>query len=182
MTGSDVQGTGAAENDGAAERSDPVRVVSLDLDDPLHRLALVTLLDEYASGAEGGGTPLPAAVKQALPAMLAGRPNYLGFLALAGTRPAGLANCFEGVSTFRAAPLINVHDLIVSAPFRRRGVGTALLAAVEAAARSRGCCKITLEVLEGNARAIAAYRKAGFAGYQLDPQLGRAVFLEKKFY
>jgi hypothetical protein len=37
-------------------------------------------------------------------------------------------------------------------------------------------------VLEGNTGAIRAYAKVGFEAYELDPLMGRAVFLEKKFY
>uniref|UniRef100_UPI0035583619 GNAT family N-acetyltransferase n=2 Tax=Pseudomonadota TaxID=1224 RepID=UPI0035583619 len=54
-----------------------------------------------------------------------------------------------------------------------------MLAKVEEIARQRGCCKLTLEVLEGNEVAKAAYQKQGFDGYQLDPQMGRAMFWQK---
>ncbi len=37
-----------------------------------------------------------------------------------------------------------------------------MLQKVREIARQRGCCKITLEVLEGNDVAQAAYRKFGF--------------------
>jgi ribosomal protein S18 acetylase RimI-like enzyme len=46
-------------------------------------------------------------------------------------------------------------------------------------ARERGCCKLTLEALEGNTGAIALYRSVGFVAYELDPAMGRAGFLEK---
>ena len=55
-----------------------------------------------------------------------------------------------------------------------------LLAAVEAHAIGLNCCKLTLEVLEGNTIAQSAYRSLGFDGYQLDPSLGKALFWEKK--
>lgn len=42
-----------------------------------------------------------------------------------------------------------------------------LLAAVEDQARQLGCCKLTLEVLEGNAVARSLYRACGFEGYEL---------------
>jgi ribosomal protein S18 acetylase RimI-like enzyme len=54
-----------------------------------------------------------------------------------------------------------------------------MLAEVEAIARERGACKLTLEVLQGNAPAITLYERIGFAGYQLDPALGNAQFLQK---
>jgi hypothetical protein len=44
----------------------------------------------------------------------------------------------------------------------------------------RGACKLTLEVLSGNAPALRAYEREGFEGYQLDPAFGHAVFLQKK--
>ena len=43
----------------------------------------------------------------------------------------------------------------------------------------RGACKLTLEVLDGNAPARALYRRLGFAAYQLDPAMGHAQFLQK---
>ena len=56
----------------------------------------------------------------------------------------------------------------------------ALLGAVEAEARRRGACKVTLEVLSGNARAKALYVALGYNDYQLDPEAGHALFWQKK--
>jgi ribosomal protein S18 acetylase RimI-like enzyme len=84
------------------------------------------------------------------------------FLALDGERPVGLALCLLGFSSFRARPLLNIHDIAVVPQARGTGVGRELLAAVEEHARSCGCCKVTLEVRSDNARAMAAYRRAGF--------------------
>jgi ribosomal protein S18 acetylase RimI-like enzyme len=159
----------------------PTEIVGIDLDNPIHLSALRELLNEYANSLEGGGAALPAENLDRLPATLAASGCYAGWLAFSDNRPAGLLNAFYGVSTFRAQPLLNIHDIVVSAGFRRRGIARQLLAAAEETARRRGCCKLTLEVLEGNAPAIAAYRQAGFAPYSLDPAMGRALFLEKKF-
>ena len=87
-----------------------------------------------------------------------------------------MLNGFQGVSTFKARPLFNIHDIAVSPRWQRRGVGRALLAAAQAEARARGCCKLTLEVLQGNRGALAAYAQAGFEPYELDPAMGRAIF------
>ena len=157
-----------------------LRVVAIDLALAEHRQALLALLDQYASGAEGGATPMAPAALERLPALLAATPGYRGWLAYLGDEAVGLLNSFAGVSTFRARPLVNVHDIAVDPRYQRRGIGSALLAALEDFARAQGCCKITLEVLEGNSAAVAAYRKAGFAPYGLDPAYGAALFFEKK--
>ena len=54
-----------------------------------------------------------------------------------------------------------------------------MLALVEQIARARGACKLTLEVLSGNAGARRLYARVGFADYQLDPTFGSARFLQK---
>ncbi len=41
-------------------------------------------------------------------------------------------------------------------------------------------CKLTLEVLEGNAAARALYQAHDYAGYALDPAMGQAMFWQKK--
>jgi GNAT superfamily N-acetyltransferase len=141
---------------------------------------LVTLLDGYARDPFGGGTPLPDSVRETLPSRLARIPTAFSFLAYVDGRPAGLINCFEGFSTFAARPLVNVHDLFVLEEFRGNGVSQALLRAAEEEATGRGCCKLTLECLSRNQAALNAYKKVGFAGYELNPEHGVALFMEKK--
>ncbi|MGN6501063.1 MAG: GNAT family N-acetyltransferase [Tsuneonella sp.] len=143
-------------------------------------VVLLDLLDGYARDAMGGGEALPGDVRERLVPALAEHPGAFSLIARVGGQPAGLANCFTGFSTFAAKPLVNLHDLAVSPQFRGRGLGRALLAEVEAEARRRGACKLTLEVLGGNAPAIALYASEGFARYGLDPAMGSAQFWEKK--
>ena len=68
-----------------------------------------------------------------------------------------------GFSTFTGKPLINIHDLTVTAGCRGRGIGRLLLKAVEAKARELGCGKVTLEVREDNAPARQFYQALVFA-------------------
>jgi ribosomal protein S18 acetylase RimI-like enzyme len=142
--------------------------------------AVVEVLDSYASHMVGGGVPLSATVRANLSAELAKRPQAIVLLAWSEGQAVGLVIAFEGFSTFVCKPLINIHDLAVLPKFQCRGVGKALMAAVEAEAVRRGCCKLTLEVLENNTHARKLYDAVGFASYQLDPATGRALFLEKK--
>lgn len=149
------------------------------LSDPRDSAHVVELLDAYARDLMGGGEPLTDSVKQRLPGDLAAFPTSLVLLARIDGVAAGVAVSFLGYSTFAAAPLVNLHDFVVAPAFRGRGVARALLERLAAEARSRGCCKITLEVLENNHRARAIYAEAGFAAYVLDPAAGSAMFLQK---
>jgi ribosomal protein S18 acetylase RimI-like enzyme len=88
------------------------------------------------------------------------------FLAYEGDLAIGLAICLVGFSSFRAQPLLNIHDIAVRPAARGRGVGRRLLAAIEQDARELGCCKVTLEVRADNHRAKAAYENAGFRAGQ----------------
>lgn len=158
---------------------DAVRITALDLERADHAAAFIALLDHYARDPMGGARPLDADVRASLVDRLRRRSDFVGFLAFSGEHACGLINCFEGFSTFAARPLLNVHDLVVHADHRGRAIGRALLAAAEAAARQRGCCKLTLEVLSNNHAALAAYDRAGFRPYVLDPAAGQALFLQK---
>jgi putative acetyltransferase len=50
----------------------------------------------------------------------------------------------------------------VFAPWRRQGIGAALIAALEHWAQEVGCHRLQLHVVTANAPAIALYRKLGF--------------------
>lgn len=155
-------------------------VLLADLAAPAHAAAVVYLLNEYAKDEMGGGAELSDFVKLHLVDELRQRPSAHVVLAFVGGAPAGLAVCFEGFSTFACKPLLNVHDIVVAAQFRGCGLSKKLLTKAEEVALALGCCKLTLEVLEGNAVAQAAYRAYGFAGYELDPKMGKAMFWQKK--
>jgi len=100
-------------------------------------------------------------------------------LAYDGDAPVGLANCFQGFSTFACRPLINIHDLMVLPEARRKGASQSLLAFVEQEAIQRRCCKVTLEVLDGNSGARSAYEKYGFNDYALGDDHGSARLMQK---
>jgi ribosomal protein S18 acetylase RimI-like enzyme len=157
-----------------------LEIVAADFARADHGKAILDLLDAYALDSMGGGEALSSYVRENLLPQLAQRPGACVVLAFVDRVPAGLVICFEGFSTFACKPLLNIHDVVVASEFRGKGLAGRMLARVEAIARQRGCCKLTLEVLEGNTAAQSAYRKLGFSGYQLDPRLGKALFWEKK--
>jgi len=123
---------------------------------------ILAVLDSYARAPVGGGQPLAPDVRERLIPMLRQHPTSLVLLAFVDDEPVGIAVCFFGLSSFRARPLLNIHDLAVLPQYHGQGVGQALLKAVEERARRKGCCKLTLEVLDDNARARELYRRFGF--------------------
>jgi ribosomal protein S18 acetylase RimI-like enzyme len=159
--------------------SNPIRIIRAELAEPAHAQAFLELLEHYARDPMGGGSGLAESVRAELIPRLRARLDFAAFLAFDADRAIGLINCFEGFSTFAARALLNVHDIVVLGGYRGRGVGQALLAAAEEEARARGCCKLTLEVLSNNGAALAAYERAGFRPYVLDPAAGQALFLQK---
>ena len=156
-----------------------VTVCRADYANPAHAAAVVSLLDAYAQDPMGGGQALSEFAKAHLVPALAARPQAFSVLAFDGDKPVGLVNCIEGFSTFACKPLVNVHDVAVLAECRGQGIAEKMLVLVEHVSRERGACKLTLEVLPGNAGAIRLYQRIGFAGYQLDPAMGQARFLQK---
>lgn len=156
-----------------------MNILRVDYHHPIHRQALVMLLDAYARDPMGGGEGLSEAVKARLCDDLAARPDAASFIAWKDEQAVGLINCIEGYSTFKARPLMNVHDIAVLSGFRGQGVGQALLQAVQDHAIARGCCKLTLEVLTGNTVALSSYLRFGFEPYVLDPAAGQASFMHK---
>lgn len=156
-----------------------IDVQQADLTLPSHAQAVVDLLDAYARDPMGGGQPLQECVRSGLIGELQKRSDVLILLAFVDSTPVGLMNCFEGFSTFKCKPLLNIHDVVVLKRYRGQGIAQKLFAAVEKIALQRGYCKLTLEVLEGNKVAQSVYRQVGFSGYELDSATGRALFWEK---
>jgi ribosomal protein S18 acetylase RimI-like enzyme len=137
------------------------------------------LLNCYAEDPMGGGTPLSDYIKENVAVELSKVPGAFSVICYVDEKPAGLANCFQAFSTFQCKPLINIHDVVVANKFRGLGISQLLLAKVEERAKELGCCKITLEVLEGNETAKNSYQKFGFEEFELDPKVGKALFWQK---
>lgn len=156
-----------------------LNICRADYSNPAHAHAVVQLLDAYAQDPAGGAKPLSDFAKSNLISALAARPQAFSVLAFDGDKAVGLINCIEGFSTFACKPLVNIHDVAVLPGYRGQRIGEKMLALVDEISRERGACKLTLEVLQGNAGAIKLYERVGFAGYQLDPAMGQAQFFQK---
>ena len=145
-----------------------------------HQKFIIELLNEYATDITGGGVGLSENVMANLIKELEKRENIHTVIAFVDGNPAGLVISIEGFSTFSCKPLLNIHDMIISPEYRGRGIAKMMLGKVEEIALRAGCCKLTLEVLEGNNIARNLYKSFGFNSYELDPKMGKALFLEKK--
>jgi GNAT superfamily N-acetyltransferase len=82
-------------------------------------------------------------------------------LGYAGTEAVGFAVFFHNYSTFLGRPGIYLEDLFVLPKWRRRGLGTQLLAHVAREAVTRGCGRLEWSVLDWNEPAIAFYKNLG---------------------
>ncbi|MGB1263533.1 MAG: GNAT family N-acetyltransferase [Cognaticolwellia sp.] len=157
-----------------------VSVITADYHNKQQADDVMTCLSAYALDPMGGGEALSEFVESNLIQRLQQQNNIFSVLCYVDGKVAALANCVEGFSTFSAKPLINFHDIVVLKAFRGQGLTQYLFDHVEKIARENGCCKLTLEVLEGNIVAKNAYQKVGFGSYELDPKMGQAVFWQKK--
>jgi ribosomal protein S18 acetylase RimI-like enzyme len=159
-----------------------VEIVDAELSSEPGAARVVALLDAYARDPMGGGRPLPDEVRGRLAGDLRERVDAgtaLVLLAVQGGEAVGCAVCFAGYSTFRARPLLNLHDLCVLPQARGQGMGHALLEGVAARARALGYCKVTLEVRQDNAVARRLYERAGFLDFTPGGERTRTLFLEK---
>lgn len=150
-----------------------------DLADPEDARHYRALLDAYAADPLGQGHPLPPDVLDRTLSDLALFSAARIFLAGTGDKPAGFATCFLGYSTFRAAPLLNIHDIAVLSDYRGLGIARALMKTIAESALEEGCCKLTLEVREDNEPARNLYQSEGFRAADVQQAPVQFFFLAK---
>jgi ribosomal protein S18 acetylase RimI-like enzyme len=142
-----------------------ISIVEVDYTNAVQLDHLASLLNAYSMDDMGNGKILDHSVLDKLKADLPNIPGAYSFIAYVKSvdqlLPVGLVNCFSGYSTFKAAPLLNIHDIVVLDSVRGKGIGAMLIHAVEKKGRELGCCKITLEVRTDNP-AEKLYRRLGF--------------------
>ena len=155
-------------------------IILADYHNKQHADDIVYLLNQYAKHPMGGETELKVSTKENLISKLKGVPGAFSILVYQQKKAIGLANCFMGFSTFQCKPLINVHDIYVKNAYQGKQIAQEILKKIQEIAIQRSCCKITLEVLEGNLIAQKAYKNFGFSPYELKPEFGPAIFMDKK--
>ena len=137
-------------------------IQQVDLQNKVHCTQLIKLLNDYMNDPMGNNQPMDEALAPRIIAGLQAYSSYLGFFVLAGHQYAGLANCNQNFSTFKAKPLLNIHDFIVAPEFRTIGAGHFLMKGVLDFASRKGFCRVNLEVREDNHAAKSLYQKLGF--------------------
>ena len=164
---------------GEADTLEGVRIVEANLNQAVHRDHVLQLVDGYSMDPMGDGKPLADSSRRDLISGLRNHPTTMILMAVKGEEPVGMALCFRGFSTFAARPLMNIHDFYVKRSLRGTGLGRRLMSAVEDRARELGCCKLTLEVQQDNARARNFYAAFGFNRDVHTADAGAAYFLTK---
>lgn len=85
------------------------------------------------------------------------------FAAVCGQETAGMVTAQLVVSTAAGGYAVLLEDLFVQEKFRRRGIGSALLAAVQVWASEKGAKRIQLLADQRNEPALVFYARSGFA-------------------
>jgi ribosomal protein S18 acetylase RimI-like enzyme len=128
-----------------------------------HQRAVRTLIDDYRTDPMGGALlPMSDEHARRMILLLADHPTCLILLAAVKSEFIGMIIAFVNISSFRAKPLLNVHDLIVKKDFRKQGIGRQLLLKAAEHARLLECCRVTLEVRTDNPGAQRLYQSIGF--------------------
>jgi GNAT superfamily N-acetyltransferase len=83
------------------------------------------------------------------------------FLVISGGAEAGYAIVCTTFATYPGKPTLYLEDLYIDPAMRSRGVGAQVMALLAQMTLERGCCALDWSAVEGNAGAIAFYRRLG---------------------
>jgi GNAT superfamily N-acetyltransferase len=131
------------------------------------RQAVLSDLDELAALFDAyrvfQGRPSDPAAAQAFLRARFDHGESIVFMAFSGGRALGFAQLYPSFSSVALQRVFVLNDLFVHADGRRRGVASALLAAVERHAWSLGAVRVTLNVARDNLAGQALYAAQGWS-------------------
>lgn len=137
--------------------------------------AFRALLDIFGAAFDDPATDRDAQPDDAYLARLLGSEPIVALAAFDGGAPVGGLVAYELIKFERARSEFFIYDLAVAAGHRRRGVATALIAALQPIAAARGADVIFVQAGQGDAPAIALYEGLGTRGdvHHFDIATGR---------
>jgi ribosomal protein S18 acetylase RimI-like enzyme len=142
--------------------SNKIEFIVCNLKNTEHQQAFIQLMNIYRNDPMGGVGSMSDELALKLINDLKNHPTFMGFLVKSGEEYIAMANCFTGYSTFKAKPLLNIHDFVVSPAWRGQKVGEFLLNHIASFLREKGYCRINLEVRHDNPGAMNLYKRVGF--------------------
>ena len=141
----------------------PFELVVGNIHNAQHTQEMLRLLNLYMLDPMGKSAPMDEELKAPLLQGLSAQPNYVMLLGYANETCLALANCFVNFSTFKAKPLLYIHDFVVDPACRNRGYGSQFMNAILQWSKQQGHCRVNLEVRNDNPNAQKLYTNAGFA-------------------
>ena len=121
-------------------------------------LQFILELAEYEKAKPGEA---PVTEQDLTKTLFGDRPAAEVLIAYLGGEPAGFALYFHNYSTWLGKRGIYLEDLFVKPPFRKHGVGFALLRELARIAIDRDCGRVDWAVLNWNDLAISFYKQIG---------------------
>ncbi|MEE2681969.1 MAG: GNAT family N-acetyltransferase [Planctomycetota bacterium] len=132
-----------------------------DTGDPRQRAQLIRLNQAWADTC---GVALASDHPTRLDTLLQEHPTLHVLLAFDESGHAfGYALCQFTITSFGGSRSLNIHDIFIEEAWRGRGIGRAMIEAIERRAREADCAKLTLEVDRVNTGAQRLYAELGFA-------------------
>ena len=92
-----------------------------DLSNEVHANAILSLMEEFASGLSEGGEGLPEFTKDHLIPELDRRDNYHLLLGMDDDAPVGVTIFFEVFSSFVCKPVLKIHDSRSAPTYKEKG-------------------------------------------------------------
>ncbi len=139
------------------------KFINCDFTDVYHCTRLCELVNAYIADPKGGGEQLTDRQKLHLLDGLETSPNAIVLFALLEEEIIGYTVAFLNFSTFKAAPMLNIHDFFLLNPYRGKGWGRKMLHKINDVAHALNCKKITLEVRKDNQIAQLLYFSEDFS-------------------
>lgn len=159
-----------------------MEIAELNLAEPDGVEKFTQLLDAYCRTPNGGGVALSDEVRNRLFNVMPQYGNVIAFLSRHQNKPAGVVFGFYNLYVFSAQPYADIQFIFVLPEFQRRGIAKKLMLAFEAKAHELGCCKVTLEVREGNEQAKALYSVLEYRRGTFGPRNDVLEFWERRLY